>query len=130
MFPFEAMKLLISDAANLTSDTFKEEVEEVDDVSRAYFEAEVKASRGTGRGGHVMEITVWNSRRSTQKPKRSPEIQAVARPCCGKRIFQYMHIKIMVHRDDFGSSGTRSSLKVVREQLAKRFEVKTKVVGR
>ena len=51
-------------------------------------------------------------------------------PVVGKRIFQYMHIKIMVHGDDFASSGTRSSLKVVREQLAKRFEVKTKVVGR
>ena len=45
--PLEALKLLISDAATRTSDTFKEEEEEekvimVNDVARAYFEAKVE----------------------------------------------------------------------------------------
>ena len=38
-------------------------------------------------------------------------------------------IKVMVHGDDFVSSGSRSSLKWFRGQLEKRFEVKTKVIG-
>ena len=43
--PLEALKLLISDAATRTSDTFKEEEEKVimvNDVARAYFEAKVE----------------------------------------------------------------------------------------
>ena len=46
--PLEALKILISDAAIRTSDTFNEEEEEeeekvimVNDVARAYFEAKV-----------------------------------------------------------------------------------------
>ena len=38
-------------------------------------------------------------------------------------------IKVMVHRDDFVSSGSHSSLKWFKSQLEKCFEVKTKVIG-
>ena len=46
----------------------------------------------------------------------------------------YLHkakgIKVMVHGDDFVSSGSRSSLKWFKSHLEKRFEVKTKVIGK
>ena len=38
-------------------------------------------------------------------------------------------LKVMVHRDDFASSGTREHLQWLRSKLEQRYEIKTSVIG-
>ena len=86
----------------------------VNDVARAYFEAKVERKiaielpdedkvEGQDMVG-IFEVFVWKSRRSTQFPKRSSEIDAVT------RFRKATSIQVMVHGDDFVSSASRSSL--------------------
>ena len=39
------------------------------------------------------------------------------------------HIKVLVHGDDFVATGERSKIRTFKEQLAKRFTIKSKIVG-
>ena len=38
-------------------------------------------------------------------------------------------LKVMVHRDDFASSGTREHLQWLRSKFEQRYEIKTSVIG-
>ena len=135
------LKLLISDVATRTSDTFKEEEEEkvimVNDVARACFEAQVERSiaiespdedktEGQDMVG-FLEKSLYGTRDAALNfPKEVRKFMQSQGFVVGKyNSSTYLHkakgIKVMVHGDDFVSSGSRSSLKWFKSQLEKTF---------
>ena len=147
--PLEALKHLISDVATRASDTFKEEevkVIMVNDVARAYLEAKVERSiaielpdedKADGQDMlGILEMSLYGTRdaalnfqKEVRKFMKSKGFVMRKYNSC-TYLNKAKGIKVMVHGDDFVSSGSRSSLKWFKAQLEKRFEVKTKGVGK
>ena len=69
-----------------------------------------------------------NFQRKVQKFLRNQGF-IVGRYNCSTFYHPVKKLRVMVHGDDFISSGTRTSLSCVKAQLGGRFEVKSKVIG-
>ena len=140
--PLEALRALISEAATL-EDGMEEKVIEIDDVSRAFFEAaatrdvciELPAEDMTEKDWHddlvgYLLKSLYGTRDAAMNWQE--EIAKVLlqdgyergkyNPCL------YWHpkrkVKTLVHGDDFVSVGSRSAVKGVNQMLKARFDIK------
>ena len=145
--PLEALRALVSEAATI-EDEEEEKVIEIDDVSRAFFEApavrqvcvEIPSEAKTSEDEDedmvgLLQMSLYGTRDAVNNWQE--EIakfmgqngfdRGKYNPCL------YSHrrtgVKSLVHGDDFVSVGRRSAIKEFNTKLAKRFDIKTTVIG-
>lgn len=145
--PIEALRSLVSEAATLEVDD-DDKVMEVDDVSRAFFEADVKRDvciespeedveddeRGQDLVGHLKK-SLYGTRDAAMNWQEEIAKLLVAdgfirgkyNPCL------YHHagrkIRTLVHGDDFVTVGGRKAVKAFNKLLRSRFDIKSFVIG-
>ena len=144
--PLEALKMLVSDVATCDAGT-EDKVFMVNDVARAFFEAPVtrdmcvempEEARAEGEGDMValLKKSLYGTRDAAANFQS--EVRKVMKSM-GFRVGRYnvstyyhrtKQLKTMVHGDDFVTSGGRREVQWLKEQLQKRFEIKTTIVGR
>ncbi|MDA8583689.1 reverse transcriptase domain-containing protein [bacterium] len=138
------MKFLISDAATTRGGDRKSIM--VNDVSRAFFEAPIERlvcielpeeAIREGEEGMVglLAKSLYGTRDAAANFQKEVKIFLVTHgftPGVYSPITYYhssMRIRVLVHGDDFVSSGESSSLKWFKKKLEDRFEIKTTVIG-
>ena len=144
--PLEALKLLISDAATVEGNGQEEKIIMINDVARAFFEADMRKElcvelpeecKVDGEGDMVGYLV--KSLYGTRDAAANFQAE-VAKFMVGigfergrYNVCTFLHrtrgIKCLVHGDDFVSSGGREALEWMRGKLSERFEIKTKKVG-
>ena len=145
--PLEALKMLISDVAT-TRRGRKRKSMMINDVARAFFEAPVKREicielpdedKDAGDWEEdmvgILEMSLYGTRDAAANFQQ--EVQRFMRDIgfrCGKyNVCTFWHpkrdLKTMVHGDDFVTSGERDDLQWLKEQMEKRFEIKTQTIG-
>ena len=145
--PLEALKLLISDAATVTRNGTKKAMM-FNDVARAYFEAPVKRKicielpkeDWTQEDGNqdlvgLLQKSLYGTRdaASNFQAEIKSFMQNIGFRCGRYNPCTYWHpkkgLKTMTHGDDFASSGFDKDLEWLREEMAKRFQIKTQMIG-
>ena len=148
--PLEALKRLVSDAATVDSMARNSSKEEkavmVNDVARAFFEAhlsrevavELPVEDGGGPGSEMVGLlqkslhgtrdAAANFQREVKKFMRE---QGFVVGACNVSTFYHRQrgLRVMVHGDDFISTGSWESLSWMKCRLEERFEVKTTLIG-
>ena len=148
--PLEAVRMLVSDAATTVRGRHcPEKVVMINDVARAFFEAPMKrwvcvelpaeARQGTEQPGEyvgLLQLSLYGTRDAAanfqEEVRRFMASLGFAQSKYNPQVYWHerRNLKTLVHGDDFMTSGPRSSAHWLRDQLGKRFEIKTKIIGR
>ncbi len=146
--PLEALRILVSFAATVEGKKVGEKVIMVNDIARAFFEAdatrelcvelpdEVK-DQDDMKNDHValLKKSLYGTRdASANFQKEIRRFMANIGFDVGKYNVSTFHhkqrgIRTLVHGDDFVSTCERKEAKWLKEQLENRFEIKTTVIG-
>ena len=145
--PLEALKLLISDAATRRPGHTKRAVM-INDVARAFFEAPAtreicielpeedweEADAGKDLVD-ILDMGLYGTREAAANVQHEVEIfmttivfrQGRYNAC----TFWYPQrdVKAMLHGDDFVSTGEEHDLEWLKEEMVRRFEIKTQIIG-
>jgi len=145
--PSEALRMLISIAATERKDT-KKNAMMVNDVRRAYFYARVrskiyvelpdedktekdKAADNVG----VLNLSMYGTREAATNWQRevADHLESIGftRGSASSCIYHHQEreISTLVHGDDYASTAAREDLEWLEEELKKKFEIKTTIVG-
>ena len=140
--PLEALKVILS----MTASANKGEVIMVNDISRAFFHARVERDvyiqlpdedRKAGEDDLCgkLRLSMYGTRDAAQNWYKEYSqqlvkmgfIQGIASPCTF--FHPTRHIRTYVHGDDYVSIGLPANLNWMREELQKKYQVKTQVLG-
>jgi hypothetical protein len=147
--PLEALRLIISMTATMSKGkSAKEKVIMTNDVARAFFEAKMKrtvcveipAEADVGEleredAVGLLELSLYGTRDAAANFQEEVRkfMVSIGFEQCKYSPSMYYHrkrdIQSLVHGDDFVSSADRAAAKWFEGELAKRFEIKTQVVG-
>ena len=145
--PLEALRALISEAATVDEEP-NEKVIEIDDVSRAFFEApavrqvcvEIPEEALTAEDreqdmvGHLMMSLYGTRDAATNWQEEIAKfmtgcgfVRGMYNPCL--YLNKAMNLKSLVHGDDFVTVGRRAEVSKFNKKMAARFDIKTSVIG-
>ena len=145
--PLEALRLLVSDAA--TTDVHEPKVIMLNDVARAFFEAPMKRTvcvelpqEALQEGEQdddlvgLLQLSLYGTRDAAAnfqaEVRKFMLNQGFAQSLYSPSVFWHRTrgLKVLVHGDDFVTSGVQREVHWFEERLNERFEVKTQIVGR
>ena len=145
--PLEALRLLLSDAATVGK-TQKDRVAMLNDVARAFFEAPMTRqvcvelppeARVEGEDDSTvgfLKLSLYGTRDAAanfQAEVRKFLLGAgFTQSSYNPQVYHHVtrDLKTIVHGDDFVTSGDREQAKWMEARLAKRFEIKSHIIGR